>query len=162
MKINDLFGDLDISSENIKSEKKSLEVLLGEAYDNNWQDGLLLAINEWIEQINKQAEIAILSVNDLRHTIENSRYNDMFSFGVYNGWIKKQIAKPLQQILELLEKNKTILEETKHEIENQIETTDKVDYRATLELQLKRVEIQIRDISRYIPMIEESIKKLQW
>lgn len=160
MKINDLFGDLDISSENIKSEKKSLEILLGEAYDNNWQDGLLLAINEWIEQINKQAEIAILSVNDLRHTIENSRYNDMFSFEVYNGWIKKQIAKPLQQILELLEKNKTILEETKHEIENQIETTDKVDYRATLELQLKRVEIQIRDISRYVPMIEESISKL--
>lgn len=108
-----------------------------------------------------QSEMAILSVVDLRNTIEKSRYKDMFSFQVYNTWIKKQIAKPLEQILELLEKNKDILGETKKEIEQQIEETDIVDYRATLELQLKRVEVQIRDISRFIPMIKQSIEKLQ-
>lgn len=38
MKINELFGDLDISSSNISSHKTSLEQMLDEAEKNNWKD----------------------------------------------------------------------------------------------------------------------------
>ena len=161
IKINDLFGDLDISSENIKEHKKNLEGLLKEAHDNNWKDGLLLAINDGIMNINDDAQNAILSVLNLRNTIESSKYKDMFSFDVYNKWIKKQILKPLEQIKELLEKNLEILQNTQKEITRQLETTQKEEFVSNLKLQLKRLKMQERDIEKFIPMLVESIHKLQ-
>jgi len=38
LKINDLFGKLDISSEAIQVEKKSLTHFLSEAQQNEWKD----------------------------------------------------------------------------------------------------------------------------
>lgn len=43
--INSFFGKIDRASKDIHDEKYNLERLLGEAYENNWKDGLLLEIN---------------------------------------------------------------------------------------------------------------------
>jgi len=161
IKINQLFSSLDISSEDIYNEKQSLELLLEEAYNNNWQDGLLLQINQWIWHINSKTQNAIIQVLDLKNTISQSKYSDMFSFPVYNSWIKKQILTPLEQILALLEKNLSLLIQTSKDIEQQITQTHKIEYKSTLELQLQRIELQKREIQRYIPQLQESIDKLK-
>ena len=111
--------------------------------------------------INTYANEAVESVLELKNTISKSKYNQMFSFEVYNLWIKKQIEKPLSSILDLLMKNKVILINTRNDIETQIENTKKVDLKSVLELSLQRVEMQLRDINSFIPQLEASIKKLQ-
>lgn len=85
----------------------------------------------------------------------------MFSFEVYNTWIKKQIEKPLSDILELLIENKVILINTRNDIEKQIEKTKKIELSSALELSLTRVKVQLKDIDTFIPQLEASIKKLQ-
>lgn len=160
MKINELFGKLDIASENIKVQKKSLSTLLHQAQKSEWKDGLLLDINSGIKDINITAEEAVEQVIELRQTIEQSRYKEMFSFGVYNAWIKRQIAKPLQQIKELLENNLLLLQNSHDEIEAQIKKTKSIDHQSALELQLQRIHMQIRDTTQFIPMLEESLQKL--
>ena len=67
----------------------------------------------------------------------------MFSFSVYNGWIKKQIRDPLEKILLLLEKNRDILEKTIEQIEKQKMESQKQEHIAALSLQIKRLEIQL-------------------
>jgi len=161
IKINQLFGSLDRDSDGIKDEKRNLSSLLTEASENNWQDGLLLKINDGITSINTYATDAVESVRELKHTIESSKYKEMFSFHVYNAWIKKQIEKPLSEILELLLKNKVILINTRNDIEAQMEQTKKIDLKSVLELSLKRVKMQLLDIDTFIPILEASISKLQ-
>ncbi len=161
IKINELFATLDRSSEDIYGEKQNLELVLTQAYNNNWKDGLLLEINQWINHINSKTQDAIESVIELKDTIEKSRYNDMFSFPVYNAWIKKQIWKPLEQILALLEKNLSILIQTSKEIEIQISQTERIEYKSGLELQLQRIEIQKREIEKFIPELQASLEKLK-
>lgn len=85
----------------------------------------------------------------------------MFSFEVYNTWIKKQIVTPLISIEELLEKNKNILTNTHIEISSQIEDTPEVEYNSPLKMQLTRIEMQQREIELFLPRIKQSIKKLQ-
>lgn len=161
LKINELFGQLDRDSDGIKDEKRSLSSLLSEASENNWQDGLLLKIEDGISSINTYASDAVGSVVDLKSTIESSKYTEMFSFEVYNTWIKKQIEKPLSEILDLLVTNKVILINTRNDLEKQIENTYKIDLQSVLKLSLRRVEMQLRDIDTFIPQLESSIKKLQ-
>ncbi len=161
LKINELFGDLDRASQDIKMYKKSLEKLLWEAQNNNWKDGLLLTINEGIQNINSHAQEAILSVWELKNTITKSRYKDMFSFEVYNSWIKKQIGKPLEQIMKLLQHNLIILQEARDTVKQQIKETKKRDLQSVLELQLQRVEMQMQDVKNFIPLFEDSLKKLK-
>lgn len=161
LKINGLFSQLDSDSEGIKDEKRNLRQLLSEASENKWQDGLLLKIEDGIKSINTYATDAVESVIDLKHTIEWWKYKEMFSFQVYNNWIKKQIEKPLSDILELLLQNKVILINTRNDIETQIENTKKIDLQSVLDLQLQRVNMQLKDIDTFIPSLESSIKKLQ-
>jgi bifunctional pyridoxal-dependent enzyme with beta-cystathionase and maltose regulon repressor activities len=98
---------------------------------------------------------------NLKNEINSSRYSDMFQFETYHGWIKKQISKPLEDILSLLEKNKNVLEKTYEDIAQQIKNTEKIELQAPLKLQNKRVKIQLKQLEEYIPMLEESISKLQ-
>ena len=49
----------------------------------------------------------------------------MFRFEIYNTWIKKQISKPLEEILYLLESTKDTLMLTKDNITQQISETKK-------------------------------------
>lgn len=85
----------------------------------------------------------------------------MFSFEIYNSWIKKQIRSPLEDILSLLSQNKKLLEETLSDIEKQIKGTKKVELQSALGLQKTRLEIQYEKIVSYIPLLENSISKLQ-
>jgi hypothetical protein len=84
----------------------------------------------------------------------------MFRFEIYNSWIKKQISKPLEDILSLLEKNLEVLTQASNDIHMQIQETQKVELQAPLKLSLKRIKMQMRDVSKYIPTLEESISKL--
>lgn len=161
IQINQLFWDLDIASEDIKIHKKSLEKLLIEAKENNWKDGLLLAINDGIKEINSHAQSAILSVLELKNSITSSQYKNMFSFEIYNGWIKKQISKPLEDILDLLLQNKEILSQSVQDISIQIKETKEIELKSVLKLQLKRIEAQIQSVQDYIPLLENSISKLK-
>lgn len=111
--------------------------------------------------MNKSTNEVVGSVLELRDSINTSHYKDIFSFEIYNKWVKKQVSTPLSQILKLLEKNKSILEQTEKEIETQIQETKKVELQSVLELQLKRVVIQKRDIEKHIPMLETALEKLQ-
>lgn len=161
LKINELFGKLDIASEDIKSEKKSLAHLLSEAQKNEWKDGLLLEINSGIRNINTTAQSAVVSVLELRNIINESRYKEMFSFGVYNDWIKKQIARPLKQIKELLENNLLILQNSRDEIHQKLQHNHQIEHTSALELSLQRVEMQLRETNQFLPMLEESLQKLK-
>lgn len=160
LKINELFWNIDRTSQDIQSEKIELQGFLKEAYDNNWQDGLLTKINHGILSVQQSAEAAVDDVISLRNTIEHSQYKDMFSFNIYNGWIKKQIRDPLAQILSLLQKHQGILEDTISEIKKQKDASSTQEHISALALQIKRLEIQLWDIERFIPTLEKSIEKL--
>jgi hypothetical protein len=85
----------------------------------------------------------------------------MFRFEIYHSWIKKQISKPLEDILLLLEKNRDVLSQTGDDITDQIKNTSKVELQGPLKLQLKRIKMQLSDVKKHIPMLEESISKLR-
>lgn len=85
----------------------------------------------------------------------------MFSFEVYNSWIKKQISKPLEDILTLLEKNQDTLIQKQNDIALQIKDTEKIELKSVLKLQVKRIKMQLKDINKFIPMLEDSITKLK-
>ncbi|MDA9129014.1 hypothetical protein N9J72_00880 [Candidatus Gracilibacteria bacterium] len=161
LKINELFGKLDTASEDIQEEKKSLTHFLSEAQKNEWKDGLLLEINSGIKNVNELAQQAVVGVLELRNTITKSRYEEMFSFEVYNGWIKKQIAHPLEQIQTLLENNLLLLKSTRDDIETQIKETPSIEHMSNLKLALQRVELQIRDTTQFLPILQESLQKLE-
>jgi hypothetical protein len=91
--------------------------------NNDWKDSLLTKINSKIEKINNHASLSIDTSIELKKDIKKSKYKTMFNFSIYNSWIKKQIQTPLQQILELLNKNLSILKENKIKIEHQIKNT---------------------------------------
>lgn len=159
--INSLFWEISGKSEEIESQKLSLKNLLIDAQNNQWKDGLLLAIKEEITQINSTAQDTIISVMQLKNTIQSSKYNQMFRFEVYNAWIKNQILSPLKEIQKLLIKNKIILISSQKEIQEQLKNTQKEEFISALKLSLTRVEMQLEEFERYIPQIEEFIKKLE-
>lgn len=159
--INTLFWEIDILSENLKEEKHHLKHALSEAYDNDWKDGLLLDIHTHIGRIWKMTEEILIKLWLLKNNIESSEYKEMFSFEVFHRWTKKQIESPISDILKLLEKNKGILSESIEAIHNQIEKTENLSHTWPLKLQLKRLELQRKEILRYIPILEASLEKLR-
>lgn len=159
--INTLFWEIDILSEDLREEKYHLKNALSDAYQNDWKDGLLLKINKNIQVIGRVSEEILIKLGLLKQNIESSEYKEMFSFEVFHRWTKKQIEDPLKDILKLLEKNRDILENKAKEIEVQIQESSKIEYKENLKLQLKRVEIQKKEILRYIPVLEVSLEKLR-
>ena len=120
----------------------------------------MLKINEGIDAVNTSANRVVDDVVRLRNTIETSQYKDMFSFDIYNNWIKKQVADPLRSILQLLQKNRELLTSTEQEIEKQKQETKEEQFLSVLDLQIKRIHMQKRDIERFIPMLESALEKL--
>lgn len=159
--INTLFWEIDILSENLKEEKHHLKHALSEAYDNDWKDGLLLDIHTHIGLIWKMTEEILIKLWLLKNNIESSEYKEMFSFEVFHRWTKKQIESPLSDILKLLEKNRNILSESIEAIKNQIEATEDPSHYWPLKLQLKRLELQRKEILQYMPILEASLEKLR-
>jgi len=161
IKINTLFWDIDISSDEIQWKKQALKTLLLRARENDWKDWLLLDINAWIESINDSAQNTVVQVLELKNAITSSRYSDMFRFEIYNNWIKKQISTPLKEILSLLESSRDTLLLTKDNIAEQIQETEKPELQAPLKLQLTRIEMQIQETENFIPKLKNSIDSLR-
>jgi hypothetical protein len=85
----------------------------------------------------------------------------MFNFSIYNSWIKKQILTPLEQILELLNKNLEILKQSKISIEKQISETTDPSFKLPLVASKTRMEIKIEEIQKHIERINIYIEKLR-
>jgi len=161
IKINHLFWEVDILSDDIGWKKQALKTLLLRARENDWKDGLLLDINAGIESINDSAQDAVVQVLELKNAITSSRYSDMFRFEVYNNWIKKQISTPLKEILSLLESSRDTLLLTKDNISEQIQETEKPELQGPLKMQLTRIEMQIQETENFIPKLQNSIDSLR-
>lgn len=161
IKINHLFWEIDISSDEIQGKKDALKSLLLRARENDWKDGLLLDINAGIESINDSAQNAVIQVLELKNSITSSRYNDMFRFEVYNKWIKKQISTPLKDILSILESSRDTLILTQENITEQIRQTQKPELVWPLKMQLTRIEIQIQETRNFILKLKNSIDSLR-
>lgn len=104
--INYLFDKIDSNSVILNNEKNNLIKNLLKAKNNEWQDALLLNINSWIDKITKESEIAVKNSLNLGKKLQNSKYNDIFDFSVYNSWIKKQIYDPIDEVEKLLTKDR--------------------------------------------------------
>lgn len=159
--INWLFEDIDTSSNILLETKNNLTESLNNATQNKWQGWLLVDINSWIEKTNHEANNSIKNILKLKTILENSKYSEIFSFETYNNWIKRQIIEPLNEIKNLLEKNKGILENTIKELENQISITIDITLKNPLELQKTRLEKQNEDFEKYIVLIKSYIDKLK-
>lgn len=159
-KINNLFDEIDKSSDNLIDSKNKLSLNLNNATQSKWQDWLLNEINSWIKKVNNEADVSIKNILKLRKTLENSNYKDIFNFNIYNNWIKKQIVEPLKSILELLSKNKEIIEKTIEELEIQISETKEISYKNTLEVQKLRLEKQKEEFEKYRVLINSYIEKI--
>lgn len=160
LKINEHFWNIDILSDEISEEKTNLKWYLKSAQAWEWKDGLLLEINAWIKNINNSASRAVDQVKNLKKEIQSSQHSDMFSFPVYNKWIKKQIATPLAQIQELLEQTLLTLRASLDGIKDQIQQQQKTEYRWALRLQQKRLESQIVDIEKFLPFLKNALDNL--
>jgi len=158
--INYLFDKIDSNSVNLNNEKNNLIKNLLKAKNNEWQDALLLNINSWIDKITKESEIAVNNSLSLGKKLQNSKYNDIFDFSIYNSWIKKQIYEPLNEIQSILEKNLEVIVNTRKEIENQINITEEKSLKNVLLMQEKRLEMRIKEIEKFISLIRAYKEKL--
>lgn len=158
--INSLFLEIWTSSDNIKKEKDNLLNNLESAKKNDWKDWLLTNINDWITKINSSANVAIDDSIILKEKLEKSKYNEIFNFGIYNNWIKKQILEPLNEIEYLLNKNMELLVNTKISIEKQILETKEKSFIWVLTAQKFRLEDRVKDLKKYIDLIKVYISKI--
>ncbi len=158
--INYLFDKIDSNSVILNNEKNNLIKNLLKAKNNEWQDALLLNINSWIDKITKESEIAVKNSLNLGKKLQNSKYNDIFDFSVYNSWIKKQIYDPIDEVEKLLTKNLEVIVETMKDIKNQINITEEKSFKDALSLQEKRLEIRVEEIEKFIALIKSYKEKL--
>lgn len=100
------------------------------------------------------AENATEDTLRLRNLLESSKYKDIFNFVKYGNWIKMQVIEPINEIHQLLEKNRDILEKTVVEIDKQISDTDDTILQKPLILQKERLLLQKESIERVIHMLE--------
>lgn len=159
--INELFEKIDKRSMWLVEEKTKLSKYLNEALNNDWKDSLLIKINNWIKEINSNAESAINSSIKLKKEIIESKYSEMFNFWIYNSWIKKQIYTPLSQIVQLLEKNIELLKKQVEFIKIQIKNTTDISLIWPLELSKKRIEEKKIQFEKQLPKINNLISNLK-
>lgn len=160
-KINNLFDQIDKSSDNLINSKNELSLNLINATENKWQDWLLNNINSWIEKINFEANSSVQNIIKLRKTLENSKYKDIFNFDIYNSWIKRQIYTPIKQIIELLETNLEILKHNKEKVEKQITQTNDISLQWPLLASKTRIDMNIIEIEKHISQMNIYLDKLK-
>lgn len=158
--INDHFENIDSDSKWLIIQKDILSKLLTDAMNNDWKDSLLTKINSWIKKINNHASDAVDTSIILKKDIKKSKYKKMFNFNIYNTWIKKQIYTPLEQILELLQKNLDTLNTKIINIKKQIKQTSDPSLQWPLVANKKRIELRIPDIEKHMNGISNYMKKL--
>lgn len=133
---------------------------LTEAKNANWTENLSTKINSSFLEINN---LALNSTNlsiKLRKKLQNSDYKNIFNFTKYDSWLKKQIILPMENLIEVLEKNEKILKNNIKSIENQILQTQDSSLQKPLELQKIRLENQLENISKMIINLKSQISKV--
>lgn len=131
-----------------------------EAKNANWTENLSTKINSSFLEINN---LALNSTNlsiKLRKKLQNSDYKNIFNFTKYDSWLKKQIILPMENLIEVLEKNEKILKNNIKSIENQILQTQDSSLQKPLELQKIRLENQLENISKMIINLKSQISKV--
>lgn len=164
--IQALFHDIYEASVGLKAEKKESISLLTEAGQNAWVDNLSGKLNSSFEELNDMARLATDNSIDLRKELENSKYKDIFNFKKYDNWIKTQVLAPIEEILELLEKNRAVVAREIESIEAgaKKKITDNMWWSTgnrALEVQKERFQMQIESFDRMITMMQSYKQKLQ-
>jgi hypothetical protein len=159
-KIQDLFSSIDSKSNHLARSKSTVIDLLDEAKQNEWKDGLLTKLNESLELIATLSSQSVDNTAELRRTLEDSKYKDIFNFVKYGSWVKKQILEPIESILSLLEKNKSTIISTIDSLQSQILVTNSPSLKNPLILQQKRLEVQLENFDRTIQMLGSYKEKL--
>ncbi len=158
--IQTLFWSIYESSIELKSGKKQSLSLLTEAGQNIWAENLSGKLQDSFELIGEIAKNATEDTLKLRSLLETSKYKDIFNFIKYGNWIKTQVLEPIDEIHQLLTKNKDILEKTVIEIDKQISDTADAALQKPLILQKERLVIQKGSIERVMNMFEGYQEKL--
>ncbi len=110
--------------------------------------------------MNKNAEKAVNQVLKLREQITTSKYSEMFNFSIYNGWIKKQLLIPLKEIKHLLTLNTLSLQNSKEQINSQLQIETTPTKAALLTASKVRVNMRIQEIKKHIESMDMYIDKL--
>ncbi len=158
--IQSLFSDITKSSIELKSGQKKSVSLLSDAGQGEWSDNLSKRLSESFEVIGEMAGIATDKTVELQKILENSKYKDIFNFVKYGNWIKNQVLSPIEEILLLLNNNRTTLTRTITELNTQITGTTDASFQKPLILQRDRFEMQIGSFGRVITMLEGYQSKL--
>lgn len=159
--INEDFKEIEKFSEKLKNEKNLLENNLKEASKNNWQDWLLLKINSWIENVNKNAKNAMEKNLELVEKMKNSEYNDIFDYILYNSWLKKQIATPIKWIIEMLQENIFLIEKEIENTEKTLEKTDDEKLKWHLEVSKNKLLMKKDEIEKHLLAMKWYLLKLE-
>lgn len=107
------------------------------------------------------AENATNDTIELRKILESSQYKDIFNFVKYGNWVKTQVIEPIDEIHELLEKNKNTIDTTITELDKQISNTKDSSLQKPLIIQKERLELQIENFERVITMLKSYQEKLK-
>lgn len=113
------------------------------------------------ELIGKMAGDATDNTIELKKLLENSKYKDIFNFVKYGNWVKTQVIEPIEEIYELLRKNREMIQKTIGGLEKQIENTTDPSLQKPLILQKDRLMIHIESLDRVIKMLEGYREKLK-
>ena len=151
--IQTLFGKIYSASIALKDSQYESVSLLTEAGRNEWADSLSARLADSFELIGEMAWDATENTTKLRNLLESSRYKDIFNFVKYGNWVKSQVLEPIEEILALLEKHRSIIWVTLSDIEKQIANTLEPSLQKPLILQKSRLEMQIENFDRNIEML---------
>lgn len=158
--INNLFVEISQKWNFLEQKIQENIRFLTEAKNANWTENLSTKINSSFLEINN---LALNSTNlsiKLRKKLQNSDYKNIFNFTKYDSWLKKQIILPMENLIEVLEKNEKILKNNIKSIENQILQIEDSSLQKPLELQKIRLENQLENISKMIINLKSQISKV--
>ncbi len=163
--IQSLFHEIMHSSIGLKAEKKAAVVFLNEAEKNEWTGNLSGRINKTLEKIDSFADTSTEKSIKLRKEIEDSKYQEIFNFPKYDNWIRAQILTPIDELIDLINKNKIRITAAIQNIDEQ--TYKKIGDNfwgssgtKVLEAQKKRFEVQLESFDRMLVMLQNYKNKL--
>lgn len=158
--ISEGFEKIDDYSKNIEQEKKNFLHFLQEAQNNNWIDGLLLKLENSIEDTNFYANKTVDATVKLKKNIKNSQYKDMFDAQMFESWIKTEIITPLQEIQKLLKLNLATIETSIWETQKIAANHKEQREQWAILISKKRLELQKEEIIQLLTQMELYITKL--
>lgn len=159
--IQSRFQKIDATSTLLKARQESTVSLLTEAGRNEWVNNLSGRINASFAELNTLASISTKNSVELRHMLEQSQYKDIFNFGKYDAWIKRQILEPIDELIAVLGHHENIITEARSALSTQISNTDNPAHRAPLEAQDKRFELQYHEFVKMRTLLESYRHKLR-